>query len=152
MPSPAARTHRHVVPVGHPGILPAQPTPAKIHPWERQRGCRGARRWLPHGHPIRGPASGAESPEGTPFWRGARRVGVTPQGPGAHPIPHILPCWGALTASPGRDGIPLEGRDACPGQCPDSPATDRAISITAITGRSRACPGMPREAGGAPEG
>lgn len=104
------------------------------------------------GHPISGPASGAESPGGTPFWKGTRRASVTPQGPGAHPIPHILPRWGALTASPGRNGIPLEGRDACPSQRPDSPTTDHTISITAITGGSRACPGMPGEAGEAPAG
>lgn len=32
-------THLHVVPTGHPRILPVQPNPRKIHPWEWQRGC-----------------------------------------------------------------------------------------------------------------
>lgn len=101
----------------------------------------------PRGHPIRGPAVGAGSPGGTLFWRRARRAGIPPQGPGAHPIPHILPHWGTLMASLGRDGIPLEGWDARSGWRSDSPSSYRAISISTITGRSPTHPGMQGEAG-----
>lgn len=92
-------------------------------------------------HPI------CRSPGGIPFWREARRASIPPGGLGTHPIPHILPRWEVLTASPGRDGIPLEGQDTCPGRCPDSPSSNCAVSISAITESSRARPRTPGKAG-----
>lgn len=97
-------------------------------------------------HPI------CRSPGGIPFWREARRASIPPGGLGTHPIPHILPRWEVLTASPGRDGIPLEGQDTCPGRCPDSPSSNCAVSISAITESSRARPRTPGKAGQAPLG
>lgn len=63
-----------------------------------------------HGSTIRGP----EEPWGSSLLEKGQESRHFPAGPGHAPHSSHPARRGALTASPGRDGIPSEGRDARP--------------------------------------
>lgn len=92
---------------------------------------------LPPGAPHLQSSPQSREPWGDPVLEGSQESRRSPAGPGHAPhFSHPALLWSADGIPPGKNGIPSEGWR------PDSPGSNRAVSISAMTGRSLAYLGM----------